>query len=255
MSAVITVYGHRGCSAHAPENTIASFGMLAELAQRVTAGSRVIIGVELDVQLSADGELVVFHDWDLQRIAGLPTRITAAAYRELARIDVGSWFDARFAAERIPRLHEVFELLGERVVYDIELKHREHGETALEAAVARAIRHGGLQRRCLVSSFNPYALRGFRRHAPSIPLGLIYADDPDVPWILRRGAGRFLVSVDVLKPRRQQARTALRRLRIGRRLPVVPWTVNDPATARELLELGCSGIISDDPQAISAVVR
>ncbi|TVQ38750.1 MAG: glycerophosphodiester phosphodiesterase [Spirochaetaceae bacterium] len=260
------VYGHRGCSAVAPENTLAAFGALAELARCYGSRSAAVvrpsadapalrIGVELDVQRSADGELVVFHDWDLRRIAGRDARIMQTDYRQLAAIDVGSWFDARFAAERIPRLDDVFALLGDAVVYDIELKHQRRGETELEAAVACAIDRHALQERCMVSSFNPYALRAFGCRAPRIPLALIYANDPAVPWVLRRGAGRFMVAVDVLKPRRQQAAAALRKPRIGRRLPVLPWTINDPQEALALIRRGCVGVISDDPAAVAAAIR
>lgn len=246
------VYGHRGDSAHAPENSLSAFARVREISGR---HEQVRIGVELDVQLTTDGETVVFHDYDLQRMAGRQSRICDTGYGELAGIDIGSRFDARFAAERIPRLADVFDLLGDSVEYDIELKHETHGETGLEAAVARAIEQRGLAHRCLVSSFNPYALRAFRRHAPQIPIALIYANDPDVPRSLRRGAGRYLVAVDVLKPRWQQARAALRPLRLGRRRPVLPWTVNDPELARDLVARGCIGVISDDPRAIAAALQ
>lgn len=271
------VYGHRGCSLRAPENTLAAFAAAGELAAAADAadaaaaetgagaaeaangvtGAAVAgrvprIGVELDVQLSRDGEVVVIHDFTLQRVAGLPERVSQTPWSELRTVDVGSWFDQRYGGERIPLLSQVFELLGPRVCYDIELKHRVRGETGLEARVAEIIRHHGVADRCIVSSFNPYALRAVRRHAPELPLAPIYANSPDVPWALRRGAGRFLLSADLLKPEWEQAPRALSRRRIGRRLPVLPWTVNDPQTARELLARGCIGVISDAPETIVA---
>lgn len=250
------VYGHRGCSLHAPENTLASFSMVGELALRTAARTETVpppeIGVELDVQLSSDGEVVVVHDFTLERVAGQPNRVSQMPWSELRTVDVGSWFDARYHGERIPLLSQVFELLGERVRYDIELKHRVRGETALESRVAETVHKHGLTERCIVSSFNPYALRAFHRHAPVLPRALIYSDSPDVPWVLRRGAGRFLLSADILKPEWKQARRALSRLRLGRRLPVLAWTVNDQQTARELLACGCIGVISDSPETIVA---
>ncbi len=250
------VYGHRGCSLRAPENTLASFALVAALAVRVDADRADApaprIGVELDVQLSSDGEVVVIHDFTLDRVAGRVDRVSQTPWSELRTVDVGSWFDSRYHGERIPLLSQVFQLLGERVQYDIELKHRVRGETGLESRVAETIQRHGMDHRCIVSSFNPYALRAIHRHAPQLPRALIYSNSPDVPWALRRGAGRFLLATDILKPEWEQAGRALSRLRIGRRLPVLPWTVNDQQTARDLLARGCIGVISDSPETIVA---
>ena len=98
----LRVGGHRGASALAPENTMASFRMAA------AAGADYL---ELDVQLSLDGELMVFHDETLERTSDGHGRMDGMSAAELARLDAGAWFDARFAAERIPRVSEVLAWL------------------------------------------------------------------------------------------------------------------------------------------------
>src|SRR5512141_1462298 len=89
------VLGHRGASADAPENTLAAL----ELALRQGAD-----GVELDVWRCATGEVVVHHDADLERTAGLPLRIDRTPWTALRAADVGAWKGARWAGERPPRL-------------------------------------------------------------------------------------------------------------------------------------------------------
>ena len=85
------VIAHRGASGHAPENTMASFRRAFEMGAKA---------VELDVHQTLDHELVVAHDDDLKRCGRVKRRLKAMHWEEAAAIDVGSWFDARFACER-----------------------------------------------------------------------------------------------------------------------------------------------------------
>ena len=99
-SAAVEVIAHRGASAERPENTMSSFRRAAELeADRI----------ELDVQLTRDGQVVVFHDADLDRTTDGSGPLTEHTWDELSRLDAGSWMSPEFAGERIPRLVEVLE--------------------------------------------------------------------------------------------------------------------------------------------------
>src|SRR5690606_11528357 len=107
------VTAHRGASAYAPENTMAAFEMALEMGAD---------GIELDVQMSRDGHLVVIHDPTLERTtdgSGLVAQYTLA---ELRRVDAGAWFDERFRGQRIPTLAEVFELVRGKALLNVELK-------------------------------------------------------------------------------------------------------------------------------------
>jgi glycerophosphoryl diester phosphodiesterase len=114
---MIDVIAHRGASAYAPENTLASFSKAIELKAD---------WLELDVQLTKDGQVVVIHDGDLERVAGIKKRVDEMTLEEIRRVDVGSRFSKEFAGERIPTLDAVLSLAKNRVGVYIELKVAKH---------------------------------------------------------------------------------------------------------------------------------
>jgi len=243
----VLLFGHRGFSGVAPENTLASFAALRRHG---------IPGVELDVHLSLDGGLLVFHDHNLQRITGRDAVIEECRTAEVRELDAGGWFGKAFRGERVPLLDEVFELLGSETYYDVELKWGSRVSGGLEARVLECIRAHGLAGRCLLSSFNPFSIRTVQALDPAQPTALIYANHPEVPRLLRRGEARWLIRTPFIKPRHDQVHrvsTALYR----RVLPsqVLAWTVDEPAEARRLLALGVRGIISNQPERIGAAIR
>jgi glycerophosphoryl diester phosphodiesterase len=245
------VFAHRGASTRAPENTRASFALAME------AG---IPGIELDVHLSSDGELVVIHDHYTGRTApgslapsGSPEgyEVEKTAWKILRELDAGSWKAPRFASERFMLLEELFAWAGERVYYDIELKSRIKDDYGLEKALAGEISRSGLAKRCLVSSFNPFALKRFKRFAPQIPTGIIWSRTEELPFFLRRGEGRWIASADYLKPAHGLAKPLSRLAwKLSGGATFVPWTVDSPEEARRLLSLGAEGLISNDPGSL-----
>lgn len=243
----ILLFAHRGFSAIAPENTLAAFRAAAEHG---------IPGVELDVHLSRDGDLLVFHDDNLRRITGLDAPIEGCTTEQVRELDAGAWFAETFRGERVALLREVFELLGTRVYYDIELKWGSRRGGGLEERVLECIRAHGLRHRCLISSFNPFCIRRVHTLDPGQPTAHIYADHPEVPRLLRRGQARWAVPTPFIKPRHDQLGKASAAL-YRRVLPsqVLAWTVDEPAEARRLLALGVRGIISNQPGLIAGEIR
>jgi glycerophosphoryl diester phosphodiesterase len=220
-------------------------------------------GIELDIHISADGELVVAHDDTFTRTApaaanGAGRQIEDMRLTEIRTLDVGSFFSPAFSGERPPLLAEVLEEFCPGLYIDIELKSRESrpGADPLPAAAARLLKAMGkaVETSVTVSSFNPVSLAAFKKAAPHIPTAVIYCDSPGVPWALRRGGGRFIAGCDYVKPEHAQA-TPFSLFRIGglERRPLVPWTVDDPALAERLLGLGCRGIITNRPQDVGAL--
>ncbi|UCD23961.1 MAG: glycerophosphoryl diester phosphodiesterase membrane domain-containing protein, partial [Gemmatimonadota bacterium] len=108
------VTAHRGSSIAAPENT------LAAVQRSITDGAD---WVEIDAQEIADGTVIVFHDGDLRRVAGVSLRTREASYEELSQIDIGSWHSPQYADQRIPTLEQVLELCKDRIRVNIELKY------------------------------------------------------------------------------------------------------------------------------------
>ncbi len=242
------ILGHRGYAAQAPENTLAGFRLAAE---------RKVPGIELDIHLTADGRVVVVHDHNLKRTTGLDAVVEQTRYDQIRELDAGSWFDPKFHAERPPLLEDLFAEFGSTFVYDIEIKQEGKAATGIEEQLLGIIQRFGLEENCMVSSFNPFPLRRFRRLAPSIPVAAIYSSDYDVPPILRYGLGAYISGApQVIKPDHQKINRlwAWYHVRLRRRI-VLPWTVNHPDTARRMASYGVAGIITDDPgEILEAIV-
>jgi len=238
------LFAHRGLSSEAPENTMAAFKSAKEYG---------IPGIELDVHLSADDRVVVIHDRTTSRTApGNDLVIAQSKWEDLKALDVGSWKNPRFAGERIPLLSELFEEYGADFYFDIEIKNRENTDGHLEAVLARLLDDFKMDAdRVVVSSFNPLMLAKFKATCPRIPTAIIYCDEPELPWYLRRGEGRWIAGADFLKPEYVMPTSrgmALNRALEGRK--VLPWTVDDPVVAKRMIALGCEGVISNTPHTL-----
>ncbi len=241
------LFGHRGYSSLAPENTLSAFRLCREHG---------IPGIELDVHRCASGELVVIHDSSLLRTAGLDARVEECDLSLIEGLDAGSWFGPSYAGERIPLLSEVFEDIGDSLYYDIEIKHSEKKPMRLESELVRLIAAYGLQKRVLVSSFNPFAVRVFGALSSGIPTATLYGKDPEVPRLLRHGEGRFLSHTTILKPEHSQVNRFS--MLINKTLggyAVIPWTVDQPEEAKRLLSLGVDGLISNRPGDILTLIK
>lgn len=230
---------HRGYSKEAPENTLPAFALARE---------RGIPGIELDVRLCATGEVVVIHDDTVDRTTDGTGRVADLPLETLKKLDAGSWKDEKYSGTRIPLLSEVFRLLGDSVIYDIEIKNGSIKAGVLERTLFEEIHAAGLDHRCVISSFNPFSIRAFRKIARHIPVGIIYSGDSDVPLYLRAGQGRFFTHCGFLKPKHVKVRR--RYMFFFNSLlgyPILPWTMDDPAEVEKILKKGVAGIISNDP--------
>mgnify|MGYP000894771738 FL=1 len=238
------VFAHRGLSSEAPENTIAAFRL---------ASTKGAPGVELDIHLTADGKLVVIHDGKTGRVSpGTDLHVEESAYADLARVDVGAWKGDSFRGEKPPLLAELFEELGSKLYFDVEIKSDDSADHGLEAALVKLLADFRLGAdTIMVSSFNPVAVKRFKALQPAIPTAIIYCIDDELPWYLRHGEGRWIACTDVLKPRFSMVHKAgmtLGRMVGGRE--VIPWTIDDPAEAGRVLSAGCSGVISNKPHLL-----
>ena len=156
-------FGHRGASGLAPENTLAAFELAADLGAD---------GIECDVQLSRDGQVVICHDSDVDRTTNAHGRVHDFTAKQLGQMDAGSWFKPAFVAQHIPTLQELIGRLGDRLLFNIELKPASSRSEGLEEAFAAIVRENNLYDRLITSSFNPSALRRLHRIDPRIDLGV-----------------------------------------------------------------------------------
>lgn len=239
------IIAHRGYSALAPENTMSAFQTC--IVHHVTV-------IELDIHLCASGELVVIHDHSLKRVSGLDGIVEDMHYSDLGRIDVGSWFSPEFSGERIPLLREVFDAFGSSCYFDIELKSRNKDDFGLALSTCKLIKEFQLEQRVMVSSFNPLQIRYIEKHSRrTIPTAVIYADDPEVPKLLRRGFGKYLTRCSALKPEYEQINERNIR-RMKKRYHVFSWTVDDPQVVQQMAACGVDGIICNDPVQVGQML-
>lgn len=233
------IIAHRGASGLAPENTLAAF----QLAWEVRAD-----GIEMDVHLSRDGRVVVHHDADTRRSAGVDLLIADTASSELRKLDVGRSHGLRHAGQTMPFLEEVLATVpaGKRVL--IEVKSNAGIVPALQAALAGA----DLTRMRLdLISFDIETLAACRRalRLPSYPVFEYDAMQSPAHWI--ELAGRLGFSG--LDPEHHclDAEFAHQARRAG--LELLTWTVNDLSQLRRLHALGVAAITTDWPREMRQV--
>ncbi|NQD37051.1 glycerophosphodiester phosphodiesterase [Permianibacter sp. IMCC34836] len=232
------VIGHRGLAAAAPENTMAAF---------VAAQQAGLRWVELDAKLCASGELIVLHDNSVDRTSNGRGRAHAMSYQQLRKLDAGSWFSPRFAGERIPLLQDVLQFCADHGIgINIELKPNPVDYVATARAVADLLRAGDWSARLplLISSFSLQSLRAFQRYLPELPRGLLLERRWPLPRILAEldalAAVSFHYDDSLITPEQIAAVRASGR-------DVLIWTVNDPARAKALWQLGVTAVFSDQP--------
>lgn len=244
------VIAHRGSSGVAPENTVAAV---------TTALEHGADFVEIDVQHTRDGRLAVMHDCDLtrttdaeQRFPGRPSYRTADfTWAELRTLDAGSWFDERFAGERIPSVREVVALVEGRAGLLAEVKSCEQSGVAEDLAdelrsipgfVDEAVESG----RLVMQSFDEDDLEEFRDRLPAVPIGLLTSSRPSDAELAE--LSRW---VDQVNPGESVADRALLDRVHALGMTAFVWTVNDEDRMHELIELGADGIITNYPQVLT----
>lgn len=233
------IIGHRGASAREPENSLRAF----ERAARDGAD-----GVELDVLCCRTGEVMVFHDDDLLRLAGRVERIDALTFAALREVTLSGGVG-------IPTLEEALEACGPHLLVNVELKADGPVDPAVPGLVDRVstiLDRTGAAPRVLVSSFSPLAVWLWKRRRPDVKSALLWEREAALP--LRRAW-----SLPVLRPFAAHPDQRLCTPRLIRRLhragyPINTWTVDAPARLRELRDLGIDGLITNDPAAARAAL-
>lgn len=238
------IFAHRGAKNYAPENTLASFEMAVE--QGADA-------VELDAKLSADNKVMVIHDQTVDRTTDGKGKVNQLTLQELKTLDAGSFFDSRFAGERIPTLDEVFESVGKKIFINVELTNYASRNDELVPLVVDLVKRHGLQRSVLFSSFFPVNLHHAQTLLPEVPVGLLAWDG--VLGTLNRSSLYLRLSPKIVHPYLKDVNPRLmdRERRRGRRVHV--WTVNEESDLIKMKELGVDGVFTDDPVTALRVLR
>lgn len=232
---------HRGASAVAPENT----GAAIRRAIRMRADM-----IELDVQLTEDRRAVIFHDDRLERTTTGRGRLSRQPYRNLQRLDAGSWFGASFAGERMLLASQALAMVKPPCRINLELKRTSPDRVkALAEGVCGVLRRTRSVRRVLVSSFDPHLIARVKARLPRAAIALISRRAP--AQALRRAAQ---LGCSAWHPHQRLVRPSLVRQAHGAGLRVHVWTVDRPLDAKRLLRMGVDGLFTNVPDRIRRVI-
>lgn len=237
------VIGHRGASAAAPENTLAAFQRAVELGADA---------VELDVKLTRDGAPIIMHDETVDRTTDGKGKVCDLTLADFQRLDAGAWKDPAFTGERVPTLDQVFEAVGAKVWINVELTNYYAGRDNLVPVVVALIQKMSMQKRVVLSSFDPFNLRRARALDPSLPLALLTSHD--MALYLREGWLSPLCPHDARHPDVEQLKRKGVAWYHRRAYRVNVWTSNDPADMREFARQGVDGLITDEPDTARAIL-
>lgn len=244
-SDAFAVIAHRGASASYPENTLSAFRAAMEMKADM---------VELDVQLTADGEVVVFHDEEISRCTNGRGSIADYPFARLRTLDAGGWFHKKFAGERIPALAEVLALCKGRIAVNIEVKTEAVTDAVsggIEERCLKIVDETGMREHVVYSSFDSRAVLHFKQIDQDAPVAVLYEKKQHgsrLPSeiVQSLGADAFNCS------RRELSGKWLADLKI-RGIPVHIYTVNDEKNMRRLLDLGVNGIFTNRPDLLKSV--
>lgn len=230
------VTAHRGASGGAPENTLASIRLAIE---------QETDWVEIDVQESKDGVVVVAHDSDLKKVAGEDVKIWEATAEELRQIDIGSYFDPKYHEERVPTLEEVLKLCQGKVGLNIELKYYGHDQN-LEQRVVDLVEKYDMQDHIMIMSLKLEGVRKIQELRPNWKVGLLTA-------VTMSDLTR--VDVDFYAVKTTLATPVFIQQSHLRGKEVATWTVNDELTMATMVRRHADNLITDYPALAKKVVK
>lgn len=229
------VYAHRGSAGTHPENTVAAFRAAAVLP---------IHGVEFDVHMTKDGELVVIHDETIDRTSNGRGFVKDMTLAELKEYDFGKWFTANISEQKIPTLREVLYVFKDTHHHiNIELKSDVFPYDGMEQKVLEMLREYRLEDRVVISSFNHEMLRSFKKLAPHIETAILFTEVMIAPQeyanIVKADALHAFFPT-VLQPMGKDAIASGKQVRV--------FTVNEELYADMLKAVGVHAIFTDYPE-------
>ncbi len=231
----VMVIAHRGAAGKAPENTMAAFF------QAMDDGTD---WLEIDVQETADGQVVVVHDSDFMKLAGVDTKVWDGTLQQLQKIDVGSWFAPEFAGEHIPTLEQVLEAARGRAKVLIELKYYGYDQQ-LEQRVAEIVEKTDMVKNVALMSLKYEGVQKFQTLRPDWNVGLL----------LSKAMGNITnLDVDFLAVNMVMASSGFIRRAHAAGKKVFVWTVNDSVSMSQMISIGVDGLITDEPELARTVL-
>lgn len=233
------VIGHRGAKAYAPENTLASINVAADLG---------IEWVELDVKLTSDGTAIIFHDDELDRCTDMSGLVAQTDWQTISELDAGTWFSESFMHERIPTLEQALDtILARNLGVNLEIKPcpgREVETAEVMLDIASRIWPDD-RPPPLISSFSQVSLEVALDMIQEWPRGMLMEEHLKNWKELADYLQAATINIDGRKAGREEIEDY-----IDSRRPVMAYTINDPLLAQKLIRWGVDSVFSDNPDTI-----
>lgn len=238
---MIKNFAHRGFSGKYPENTMLAFKKAIE------AGCD---GIEMDVHLTADGELVIIHDEKLERTTNGTGFVKDCTLAALQKLDASAAYSGVYGVNRIPTLREYFELVKDTgILTNIEIKSGIFEYTGIEDKVIAMIDEYHLRDKIILSSFNHYTVLRCKEKAPDIKNAFL-----EESWIIGMGEYTQKHGINCVHPIFRNLKPELFREMKEHGLRVNTWTVNENEDIRAMIALGVDGIISNYPDRVKQIL-
>jgi glycerophosphoryl diester phosphodiesterase len=232
----VEIIAHRGAAGSRPENTLAAIDQAVD--DRAD-------WIEIDVQETADDEVVVAHDSDFMKLAGVDLKVWDATKADLAQIDIGSWFDPSYSGERTPTLRQALEAVKGRGKVMIELKYYGH-DVDLESRVVAIVEEMDMASDVSVMSLKYDGARKMQALRPDWRYGVLAATAIGDLAALK---------ADFLAVNTGQASLQLIRRARERGKQIYVWTVDDPLTMSRMISMGVDGLITNKPALARKVME
>lgn len=235
------IFAHRGYSGKYPENTMIAFKKALECG---------VDGIELDVQLTKDGEVVIIHDETIDRTTTGKGFVVDYTYEELERFDASFKFkDLGF--NKIPTLREYFQLVKDYdIVTNVELKTGINEYLGIEEKVWELIKEYNLEEKVIISSFNHFSVMRMKKIAPQLKYGFLSED-----WIIDAGKYTHSHGVQCYHPRFNNLVPDVIKELKKYNLEINTWTVNLEEDMRYLYSNNIDVIITNYPELAQEIKK
>ncbi len=241
------VLAHRGANKVAPQNTIPAFMKAIEFNAD---------GIETDVHLSKDGEIVICHNYTVDETSNGNGLIDELTLDQLKEMDFGSYFNKDFAGVSLPTLPELLDVVRKMKLINIEIKPPKK-DNDLVKKVVEEINKYGIVENSIVSCFDPECVRMVKEIDKNIKTALLYENDELGNEIMTFGVAKYCkqLNVNAAHPHRKliKENEVVELHNLG--MAVNPWTVNLEEEIVRLTEWGCDALISDVPDYCRKVLE
>lgn len=233
---------HRGFSSHFPENTLLAFQKAIEVGAD---------GNEFDVHLTRDGIPVIHHDEYLGRTTNGTGLIGDHTFDELRQLDASINFKDLFAVQRIPSLREYFELVsGINVISNIELKTSIIHYPEIEERVLTLIDEFNCRENVIISSFNHYSIRLFKKLAPDVQIGIL-----EESWLINPGEYAKSLNAEYYHPEFHGLTDEIIQNLRDNQIKIIAWTINEHSEMRKSFDMKLDGVITNQPDKFAQLLQ